>query len=49
LIQKDQKIKDLPPAGYFFLDKKVAKKSRPSRNLPEQIQKFLPMLLAANF
>jgi hypothetical protein len=24
-----------PPAGYFFLDEKVAKKSRPSRKLPD--------------
>jgi hypothetical protein len=30
----------LPPVGYFFLDKKVAKKSRPVRNLSEQSQKF---------
>ena len=30
----------IPPVGYFFLDEKVAKKSRPNRNLLKQTQKF---------
>jgi hypothetical protein len=31
----------MPTACYFFLDEKVAKKSRPSRNSPDQSLKFL--------
>jgi hypothetical protein len=31
----------MPSAGYFILDKKVTKKSRLGRNLPDQSRKFL--------